>query len=217
MAASDSDGSNAMLYLRPLLQERVNLLPVATQKGEKMNNSNGGNKSFRNNTTMLVTLALLVALNIVLARFLSFNAWNLRIGFAFVSTFVGAYLYGPVGGAVVAGLGDVLGATLFPTGAFFPGFTVTAVVSGIIYGVFLNKKQALPNVVIAVLLNQIICSLLLNSLWISILYGSPYKALLVTRSFQCVILTVVEIVTITILSQAFNRANIKRIAGIRTK
>ena len=32
---------------------------------------------------MLVTIGLLVALHIILSRFLSVNAWNMKIGFAF--------------------------------------------------------------------------------------------------------------------------------------
>ena len=46
-------------------------------------------------TKMLVTAALLIALQIILSRFLSINAWNLKIGFAFTAVFVAAYLYGP--------------------------------------------------------------------------------------------------------------------------
>ena len=42
-------------------------------------------------TKMLVTAAVLIALNVVLSRFLSINAWNLKIGFTFVSIFVAAY------------------------------------------------------------------------------------------------------------------------------
>ena len=49
----------------------------------------------------MVTCAALIAAAIVLSRFLSINAWNLKIGFTFVPVFIAAYLYGPIGGAVV--------------------------------------------------------------------------------------------------------------------
>ena len=46
----------------------------------------------------MVTCAALIAAAIVLSRFLSINAWNLKIGFTFVPVFIAAYLYGPIGG-----------------------------------------------------------------------------------------------------------------------
>ena len=77
----------------------------------------------------MVTCAALIAAAIVLSRFLSINAWNLKIGFTFVPVFLAAYLYGPLGGAIVGGIADFLGATLFPIGAYFPGFTLTCVLT----------------------------------------------------------------------------------------
>lgn len=78
----------------------------------------------------MVTCAALIAAAIVLSRFLSINAWNLKIGFTFVPVFIAAYLYGPIGGAVVGGIADFIGAILFPIGAYFPGFTLTCVITG---------------------------------------------------------------------------------------
>ena len=89
----------------------------------------------------MVTCAALIAAAIVLSRFLSINAWNLKIGFTFVPVFLAAYLYGPLGGAIVGGIADFLGATLFPIGAYFPGFTLTCVLTGVVYGLLLQKKQ----------------------------------------------------------------------------
>ena len=68
------------------------------------------------NTKLIVTIGLLTAIQIVLSRFLSINAWNIKIGFAFVPVFVAAWLYGPVPAMLVGGLGDFLGAILFPIG-----------------------------------------------------------------------------------------------------
>ena len=89
----------------------------------------------------MVTCAALIAAAIVLSRFLSINAWNLKIGFTFVPVFIAAYLYGPIGGAVVGGIADFIGAILFPIGAYFPGFTLTCVITGAVYGLLLHKKQ----------------------------------------------------------------------------
>lgn len=157
-------------------------------------------------TKMLVTAGLLIALQIILSRFLSINAWNLKIGFSFTAVFVAAYLYGPVYSAVVAAIADLLGASLFPSGAFFPGFTLTAILTGIVFGVFLHKQQTPVRIVAAVLIDQLILGLLLNSYWISVLYGSPYVPLLATRAVQCLIMIPVMYFTISALSKLLARS-----------
>ena len=152
-------------------------------------------------TKMLVTAALLIAMQIILSRFLSINAWNLKIGFAFTAVFVAAYLYGPWFSAVVAAVADVVGASLFPSGAFFPGFTLTAVLTGLVFGLFLYKKQTPGRIIAAVAIDQLILGLLLNSYWISVLYGSPYVPLLATRAVQCLVMMPVMYFTISALSK----------------
>lgn len=152
-------------------------------------------------TKMLVTAALLIAMQIILSRFLSINAWNLKIGFAFTAVFVAAYLYGPWFSAAVAVIADVVGATLFPSGAFFPGFTVTALLTGIVFGLFLYKKQTPVRIIAAVAIDQLVLGLLLNSYWLSILYGSPYIPLLATRAIQCLVMMPVMYFTIAALSK----------------
>lgn len=151
----------------------------------------------KSKTRLLVSLALLVAIHILLSRFCSFNAWNLKIGFSFVPIFVAAYLYGPVSAATVGALGDFLGAVLFPIGPYFPGFTLTCALTGVIFGVLLHKKQNFARILAAAFLNQFVLGLLVNSLWISVLYQSPYLPLVATRWVQSAILTPVELVVMT--------------------
>ena len=150
-------------------------------------------------THRLVLIAMLVAAQVVLSRFLSISLWNLRIGFAFVPVVLAAVLLGAVPAAITAGIADIVGATLFPSGPFFPGFTLTAAVTGFLYGLFLHKKQSIPRIMGAVLSTELLCSVLMNTTWISILYGTPYAALLPTRLPQAIGMTVVEIVVIRLL------------------
>ncbi|MGN1195470.1 MAG: folate family ECF transporter S component [Acutalibacteraceae bacterium] len=164
----------------------------------------------------LVCCALLIALQVVLSRFLSFQTWNLKIGFSFVPVVLAARLFGPVGAMLVYGIGDVIGTFMFPVGAYFPGFTLSAVLSGLIYGLFLYKKggsfvffgkkdgkeskgSEIIRIVGAVGLIQLICSFLLNSLWISIAYGAPFAAQLATRWPQSLGMAVVQIVLLALV------------------
>ena len=154
------------------------------------------------NTRTLTTLALLTTMEIVLSRFLSISAWNMKIGLSFVPIVAAAILYGPLAAGVVAALGDFIGAILFPIGAYFPGFTLTAFLTGFVFGFILHEKQGWPQCIAAVGVNQFVLSLFLNTLWISILYGSPYGPLLAARSVQCVILTAVQLLGIRVVSRA---------------
>ena len=159
----------------------------------------------KKSTQMLVTIALLVAMHIILSRFLSINAWNIKIGFAFVAVFVGAYLYGPIAGAAVGGLGDFLGAILFPIGAYFPGFTLNCALTGVVMGLLLYKKQTPLRVVLTAAINEAGISMWITPIWISILYGSPYWPLIISRLPQIGILFVVEIVVIFLMIKVMER------------
>lgn len=158
----------------------------------------------------IVVLGVLVALNIVLARFLSIQAWNIRIGFTFLTIVCAAILYGPVEGAIVGGLGDFLGAILFPSGPFFPGFTITAILTGLVHGLLLHKKITIPRVLLSFAIVQFGLGMILNTLWISILYGKGFLALLPTRVAQAVLLFVVQ----SVLTYALNAILFRRVGRL---
>lgn len=139
-------------------------------------------------------IGILVAMEIILARF-SIHTWNLKIGFSFIPVVVAAIFYGPVTAGLVGAIGDIMGYILFPVGAYFPGFTLTAFVTGMIFGFFLRKSQSVLNVVLAVLCVQIFVSQFMITYWISFLYGSPYWALFATRIYQTAAMIAVEIIS----------------------
>ena len=156
------------------------------------------------NTKMSVksvsVIGILVAMEIILARF-SIHTWNLKIGFSFVPIVVAAIFYGPMGGACVAAIGDVISFILFPVGAYFPGFTLTACLTGIVFGFFLRKKITAFTVITSVFIVQVLIGQCLNTYWISFLYGSPYWTLFVTRIYQTVALSVVQVISIFLIDK----------------
>lgn len=177
-----------------------------------MNKENTNNSAYRKkiDVRMLVLCGLMVALHIILSRFLSVNAWNIKIGFSFVAIFVAAYVYGPVAGALVGGLGDFLGAILFPIGAYFPGFTLNCALTGVIFGLLLHKTQSKKRIGIAVGLDILGLSLWVTPLWISIVYGSPYWPLILSRIPQILIMTILEAVCIFYLIKILERIHAKQ-------
>ncbi|MDE6123828.1 MAG: folate family ECF transporter S component [Eubacterium sp.] len=155
--------------------------------------------SKRFNVKSVAILGILVAAEIIFARF-SIHTWNLKIGFSFVPIVIAAVLYGPIAGGMVAAIGDVISAFLFPVGAFFPGFTLTAFLAGVLYGLFLKKKASFLNVLFCVLIIQGIISQFINTFFISYLYGSPYWPLFVTRIAQTAALGLVQLVCIYLIA-----------------
>ena len=157
------------------------------------------------NTKKLITLSVLVAMDVVLTRFLSINAWNTRIGFVFVPLVIAAMMYGPLSAGIVAALADFIGAILFPTGPYFPGFTFSVFLMGIVFGLFLYKDRSFWRVVVSVLITQFVISLFLTTYWISFLYGANYKALLATRVVQSAIISAAQIIVIPLMAQLVKR------------
>lgn len=145
-------------------------------------------------------VGFLVAMEIILARF-SIHTWNLKIGFSFIPIVVAAIFYGPVAGGLVGAIGDVVSAILFPVGAYFPGFTLTAFLTGAVFGWFFRKKVTVLNVVLSVLVVQGLISQVMNTYWISFLYGSPFGPLFVTRMYQTAAMSGVQIVSILLMDK----------------
>ena len=153
------------------------------------------NVNKKNLTKQLCALALLIAVGVVLGRLVPvISVWNTKIEFSFVAVMLAACIAGPIGGMVTGALIDFIGAILLPTGAYFPGFTATAALTGLVFGLLLYKKCNIGRIVIAVLSTQIVCGFLLNTLFISILYTKAFTVLLVTRAIQVVVMSVIEIV-----------------------
>lgn len=170
-------------------------------------------RSKRFDTRSLVLMAVLTAIEIVLSRFLSISAWDMKIGFSFLPIVVAAVALGPWQAAAVAALGDFAGALLFPIGPYFPGFTLTAFLTGLTFGYLLHRNRTTLRVLVAVGINQFILSLLLNTLWISILYGSPFSVLMATRIVQTLVLFPIQIIFTLLICKVMDRIPFDRAAA----
>ncbi len=145
-------------------------------------------------TQTLVFTAFMTALSVVLSKLVSINISFLRIGFGFLPIAVLAIMYGPVVAAVGYGLADIIGAFLFPTGTFFPGFTLSAVLTGLIFGfVLYGKEVTIKRALIASALVCLLINLLLNTYWLTFILGKGFNVLLASRAVK-------EIVAIPIMA-----------------
>lgn len=139
-----------------------------------------------NKTKQLTTMALLATVSLVLTRFLSFyipfmGAQSMRVGFGEVPIILAGLLLGAPAGGFVGLAADLVGATLFPSGPYFPGFSLSAFLTGFMPAFFValfNKKEQKPPKAMLfffILGTQLITSAVLNTLWIAILYMSPFS------------------------------------------
>lgn len=133
----------------------------------------------------ITMIGFCVAMEVILARFLSLHTWNLKIGFSFLPVVAAAYWGGPVAGGLTGALGDLIGALLFPVGAYFPGFTLSAFLDGAVYGAVFRRGIGKKQILLAVLVVQLGISLLLNTFWLTVLFQVSWESLVALRLFQC--------------------------------
>ncbi|HPF19117.1 MAG: folate family ECF transporter S component [Eubacteriales bacterium] len=166
----------------------------------------------RNRTSLLTGMALLATVSLVLTRFLSFyvpflGVQSMRVGFGEVPVILAGLLMGGPAGGLTGLAADLVGATLFPAGPYFPGFTLSAFLTGFLPVILMkrmSKKEQSPGkamLFLSILLTQLVTSALLNTLWIVLLYMAPfspdkYWALFVVRAPFAVIMTLVYTVVV---------------------
>lgn len=157
----------------------------------------------------IVVCGLMAALAIVLSIATSmYIIPTTKIGLSGLPNRIVDYLYGPVVGCIFGGLMDVLKFLIKPDGGFFFGYTLTAMLGGLIYGIFyyhlqikakndLSLKEegaanrlahffivnakALLIIFIANTLVKIFCNICLNTLWSSMMTGKAFLAILPAR------------------------------------
>ena len=150
-----------------------------------------------NSVKKLVEISLLIALEVILTRFCSINTATLRIGFGFLPIAIIAMMYGPLSAGVAYALGDLLGMMIFPNGSYFPGFTLTAFLTGVIYGLVLYRKpKTWPRIILAACIVCLGMNLCLDTAWLHILMGQGYLALLPQRIFKADVMIPIQTVLI---------------------
>ena len=70
-------------------------------------------------------------------------------------------------------------------GAYFPGFTLSSFLDGVVYGWCFRRGIGKRQILLAVLVVQVAISLLLNTFWLTVLFQVPWKDLATLRLFQC--------------------------------
>ena len=142
-------------------------------------------------TRKLAVSAILLAADVLLTRVFAFNTPLMKIGLGFAAIALCAMLYGPAWAALVSALGDLI------------GFTLTAAVTGLIFGLCLYKRErSWIHAVLAAALNCLIVSFLANSAMISFITGNSYAAMLATRAVQLAVMLPVQAAVLLLLTRS---------------
>lgn len=120
-------------------------------------------------------LAAQVALNASLGVYLTPDN---RLTFGHLALAATAALYGPVPAMANGVLADFLGWLIKPTGGYFPGFALSALLAGLIYAAgFYRRRPGILRILITRAAVVVGVNMLLNSLWIKLVYGRAFFSL----------------------------------------
>lgn len=166
----------------------------------------------RKNKKIIIS-AILLALLIILSRLFTITTPIMKISFSFVAISLCATWLGPKWTVLITVLEDLIGATLFPSGSFFIGYTISAGLTGLIYGLLLYKKEpdSLTNkqytlrVIIAVILVTFLVHAVLNTLWTSIMTGKAFLVLIFTRLTKQIIMIPIQIIVILFIEKLLKK------------
>lgn len=158
-------------------------------------------------TKTLAVAAMLVAIGIVLGFFKLPINQLIEIRFGSLPICMAGMMFGPVVGGVVGALVDIGGYLVKPTGPFFPGFTLSSLVGGVIFGLMLyNKKMTFLRVLASQIVYTIIVGIIMNSYWLNLLYlKNGYLAAIIARLPKELIMIPIYSVLIYSLFKAFSK------------
>lgn len=122
------------------------------------------------------SMGMLTALSIVATRVLGIQYGQfLRLSFGGVPIILAGIMFGPVPGAMVGTAADLIGFMLNPMGgAYFPGFTLTSALTGVIPPLVLrlfSGPRTAAKLFGAVAVTQVVTNVCLNSWWLYIMFG----------------------------------------------
>lgn len=162
---------------------------------------------------------LFIAISVVLTRFfvgdlLIAGVYALRISLGEIPIILGGVLMGPVYGALIGGIADLIGYPLRPLGPYFPGFTLTAALTGFIPGAFVRlyrKELTWAALLAMVAINDLITSMVLNTIWLNMITGKAFLILLPTRILARIVMIPIYTVILKVLLKQFK--NVTPLSG----
>ena len=156
------------------------------------------------NVRMLTLAGIITAASIVLESFpIYLLGTSLKIYFSFLVISLGCYVYGPAVGILVGFANDTLGFLISSFGEpYFPGYLITAMLSGLIYGTLLYRQRitVLRLVMVRLVMNYG-SNVLLGSVWKAMLYGKGYYYYFTTGLVKNTTMLPIEVLLMVLMFQ----------------
>ncbi|MGI6030876.1 MAG: folate family ECF transporter S component [Eubacteriales bacterium] len=142
------------------------------------------------NVRSLASVAVLIAVNLALSKVNVYITPEERVSVSFLATACIGMLFGPVMGMSAGFVCDIVSFISNPQPApYFPGYTITAMMGGLLYGLCLYRRELTTwRAFAAVISVSLICNICLNSLWSSILYAKAIYLLLPVKIIKNLLL-----------------------------
>ena len=158
-------------------------------------------------TRTLTTAGILLAIQMVLSSYGTIEVTDsLKISLSHLALAPTAVFFGPVVAGMQGALSDILGFLLKPTGPYFPGFTLSALLGGVIYGLmFYRTERRLWQIVLARLLIVVLINIGLNTVFLTMLYGPSRLATLPLRAFKNIIQLPIDCVLLASVCRLMRR------------
>lgn len=149
---------------------------------------------------ILCLCSVFTALQVITASTFIPVSENLRIYFSFFFTALFSCIGGPVMSLICGFAADIINFILFPTGAFFFGYTLSAMLGALIFALFLWDtkitvvKLALSRVFITVFVN-----ILLGSVWTTMMFSKGFIYYVIKSAVKNLALLPFEIVLLAVM------------------
>lgn len=155
------------------------------------------------NIKVLTSAAMLVAVAIVLGFFKLPIGPTLEIHFTSLPIAIAGALLGPIIGSIIGALSDIGAYVVKPTGPFFAGFTLSAAVTGFIFGIMLHKKKITwIRILAAQIIVTIIVGMVMNSFWLSMLFDKGFIVIMTSRIVKEVLMIPINTFILAVLTKA---------------
>ncbi|SEA83784.1 ECF transporter S component, folate family [Pseudobutyrivibrio sp. ACV-2] len=166
------------------------------------------------NTKTLTIAAMLTAIGIILGFFKLPITQLIEIRFGSLPVAMAGMMFGPGVAGIVGALIDIGGFLVKPTGPFFPGFTISGIVSGIIFGVMLHdNKCTFLRIFATQAIHTLIVGIIMNSFWLNLLYlKNGYLAAIIARlPKELIMIPVMTVLLYTVLN-SLEKVGIRKLA-----
>lgn len=124
---------------------------------------------------MLAVCAMFIAMRIAIGALFIPVGENLRVYFTYAVTALGASVYGPLMALAEGFVSDILGYFIAPSGGFFPGYTLSAMLGSVTYALFFyRQRQSFVRIFLCRMVINVVVNILIGSVWSAVLYGKGY-------------------------------------------